>query len=244
MNFLPFVLMLLASPTVLAEATLDSAAVRARISAERKAVEADFGAKERACYQRFAVNDCLQAARNQRREALATLRREEIALNDAERQRKAAERLQALEQRAAEAAARQQKDVSAAPIPGVTPATTPPAPAPDPAPAAPAAPGAAPAPAPAKTGASAPGPAPAGFSGAAGVPVNATPRAAAATQLQGDRNPTRVVQARTPAVSPDTSAQVQRHQRRLGEAQARKDRIARKQAERTKPSAASLPTPP
>jgi colicin import membrane protein len=75
------------------------AAHRARIDAERKQVEAEFGDLQKQCYRKFAVNDCLNRARAQRREKLSDLRRQEISLNDAERKRKAAERSGNLEER-------------------------------------------------------------------------------------------------------------------------------------------------
>jgi colicin import membrane protein len=75
------------------------AAQRARIANERNEVEAALGARQKQCYLKFAVNDCLNAAKSQRREKLADLRRQEISLNDAERKRKAAERAGNLEER-------------------------------------------------------------------------------------------------------------------------------------------------
>ncbi len=86
----------------LAQDAEDPAAARARISAERGQVEAAFRLEEKACYGKFAVNDCLKAARAQRREALADLKRQETSLNDADRKRKGAERQRALEEKAAE----------------------------------------------------------------------------------------------------------------------------------------------
>jgi hypothetical protein len=88
-----------------AQAPSDStAAQRARISAERSQVEATFRAQEKTCYGKFAVNDCLGAARAVRREALADLHRQEVSLNDAERKRKGAERQREIEERSAPAA--------------------------------------------------------------------------------------------------------------------------------------------
>ena len=73
------------------------AAERARLKSQREKVEAAFLAEEKACYRKFAVNDCLDAARARRRTAVDDLRRQEIALNDVERKRKAAERRKAIE---------------------------------------------------------------------------------------------------------------------------------------------------
>ncbi|NKE64350.1 hypothetical protein RAMLITH_00830 [Ramlibacter sp. RBP-2] len=80
------------------------AAERARIAADRSRVEAQYQDQERACWARFGVNDCLAEARAKRRSALADLRRQEIALNDAERKQRAAERLRSMEQSQGQAA--------------------------------------------------------------------------------------------------------------------------------------------
>lgn len=77
-------------------------AQRARIAAERKQAEVVFKADEKACYAKFAVNDCLDDARTRRREVLADLRRQEISLNDAQRKRRAAEKLRSIEERSRE----------------------------------------------------------------------------------------------------------------------------------------------
>jgi colicin import membrane protein len=76
-------------------------AERARLKSERASVEAAFKAEEKACYGKFAVTDCLNAAKTRRRVALADLQRQEISLNDAERRRKAAQRVRTTEERAA-----------------------------------------------------------------------------------------------------------------------------------------------
>jgi hypothetical protein len=75
------------------------AAERARITSERAAIATRFAVEERACHQRFAVNDCLNRNLAWQREAMADLRRQEIVLNDSERQRRAAERLDGLEEK-------------------------------------------------------------------------------------------------------------------------------------------------
>lgn len=78
---------------------------RERIAADRARIAEVLAEQERRCYQRFAVNDCLREARRQQREALAVLRREEIALNAEDRRRREAERVQRLQAREAAAAA-------------------------------------------------------------------------------------------------------------------------------------------
>lgn len=93
-----------------APATDAVAVERARIGSERERIAHQFALEERACHQRFAVNDCLNRNLVWKRAALAELRRQEIAVNDAERQRRARERLDSLEDkqqsRDADAAAR------------------------------------------------------------------------------------------------------------------------------------------
>ncbi|GAC1357838.1 MAG: hypothetical protein NVSMB34_12510 [Variovorax sp.] len=75
-------------------------AERTRIAAERQKADMHFVDREKECYRKFAVNDCLLAARAVRRELLADLRRQELSLNDAERKRRSAERVHSLERSA------------------------------------------------------------------------------------------------------------------------------------------------
>ena len=70
-----------------------------RIRSEREAIKARQVKAEAACYQRFAVEDCLREVRAEVRDALARLRSQEIELNDAERKEKAADRLKAIEEK-------------------------------------------------------------------------------------------------------------------------------------------------
>jgi len=70
-----------------------------RIRHEREALKAQQVKEEAACYQRFAVEDCLRAVRARGRDAEGRLRTQEIMLNDAERKEKAADRLKAIEEK-------------------------------------------------------------------------------------------------------------------------------------------------
>lgn len=72
---------------------------RARIAAERTRINALFEKEEKACHQRFAVNDCLNRNLAWQRTALADLRRQEVLLNDDERRRRAAERIDQLDEK-------------------------------------------------------------------------------------------------------------------------------------------------
>jgi colicin import membrane protein len=83
------------------------AAERVRIEAERSRLRAGVAQDEAACYQRFAVNDCLRGVHTRARAPLDELRRQEILLNDAERQRRTQEQLKQIQDKAA---ARSQSD--------------------------------------------------------------------------------------------------------------------------------------
>ncbi|MGZ5180276.1 MAG: hypothetical protein ACXWC2_07355 [Ramlibacter sp.] len=90
-----------------ADEAQDVAAERARIAAERNRVEADFLSERKACYARFSVSGCIDAAAARRRDLLADLRRQEIALNDAQRKARSAERQKELERKEADAERKQ-----------------------------------------------------------------------------------------------------------------------------------------
>lgn len=63
------------------------------IGQTRLQTSAQFRLREAACYQRFAVNDCLNESRRAEREIMADLRRQEVLINDARRKRRAAGQL-------------------------------------------------------------------------------------------------------------------------------------------------------
>ena len=73
------------------------AAQRTRIAAAREGATQRFDVAEKACWQRFAVNACVRAARAERRTVLDRLRQEELAVNEVERQRRTDARLRELE---------------------------------------------------------------------------------------------------------------------------------------------------
>lgn len=58
---------------------------RERLQREREAIEQDHAARMRECWQRFAVNACLQEVRRSRHAALDPLRAQELELNAQER---------------------------------------------------------------------------------------------------------------------------------------------------------------
>ena len=72
---------------------------RQQIQEARSAEEARISDQESACYERFAVNDCLKQARAKRRLALEGLRRQEVILNDLERRKKAADQLELIQEK-------------------------------------------------------------------------------------------------------------------------------------------------
>lgn len=81
------------------ESASERKAERERIAEARKAIAAEQTQTKAACYQRFAVEDCLRAARAKAREAEAPLKAREMLINDAERKEKAAERVKSIEER-------------------------------------------------------------------------------------------------------------------------------------------------
>jgi hypothetical protein len=82
---------------------LDANAERARIDAARKRVEQRYAAEHKECNALFRVTDCVNEAKARRRVELADLRRQEIALNDADRKARAAAKQKELEERDAAA---------------------------------------------------------------------------------------------------------------------------------------------
>jgi colicin import membrane protein len=72
---------------------------RARIAAERQALLQRFAQEEADCQRHFAVTDCVLGVRDRRRAALAPLRARELLLDEADRQRRAADRKAAIEAR-------------------------------------------------------------------------------------------------------------------------------------------------
>lgn len=78
---------------------IDSGAELSRLQAQRAHEEARYEKEEAACYARFAVTDCLREVRARRRETLALLRQQEVALNDAQRKQKALEQLERIKEK-------------------------------------------------------------------------------------------------------------------------------------------------
>jgi hypothetical protein len=72
---------------------------RQQIQEARSAEETRFSVQERACYERFAVNDCLKQVRAKRRLALDDLRRQDIFLNDLERRKKGSDQLELIQEK-------------------------------------------------------------------------------------------------------------------------------------------------
>ncbi len=78
-----------------------------RIDALRDQKTKAFDEQEKACASKFAVTDCENAIKAQRREMLADFRRQEVTINDAQRKQKAAQRTQATADKAADSALHQ-----------------------------------------------------------------------------------------------------------------------------------------
>lgn len=91
MSALGFVLLVWGAVSWAQPVPLDFGAQRASIDQARQLAETRFKEEETACYQRFAVNDCVLAARSRLRAVQTEVRHRRNALNDLERQNKANE---------------------------------------------------------------------------------------------------------------------------------------------------------
>jgi colicin import membrane protein len=103
---LPFCLLVSAQPR---EDLFAAAAQkeRERINTERLAMEAGFDVQDAACYKKFFTNSCLKEVQERRREAMALLKQQEVALNDRERKEKAASQIQKTEEKSSPEALQQ-----------------------------------------------------------------------------------------------------------------------------------------
>ena len=79
-------------------------AERARIATERRTADAEFSAAQLACQGKFLLTPCLDDAREAHRTALERQRRQLLLVDDAERRKRSADRLQLLQRRTAEPA--------------------------------------------------------------------------------------------------------------------------------------------
>ena len=82
-------------------------AERASIAAERAAIDARYAARERECLQRFVVTSCVDDAKRERRIGLDALKARQLALDEARRRARTAERSAEIAAKAAEDAKRE-----------------------------------------------------------------------------------------------------------------------------------------
>ena len=87
------------APSSVSMGKADHTAERERIRREREAIDEKLQRTQVTCYQRFAVEGCLRAARRQARTDHAVLRQQESLMDDRERRERAAQRLQSIEDR-------------------------------------------------------------------------------------------------------------------------------------------------
>ena len=87
------------SPQELQQRAQQRAQERQDILHRRSQIDARRVEGEKACWQRFAVDNCLREVRAQAREQDTALRERELRINSEERQEKASERLRAIEQK-------------------------------------------------------------------------------------------------------------------------------------------------
>lgn len=112
-------------------AQADDRLERARIARERGEATQRFQERQRECEQRFAVTACVDEARAEHRQALLRLRGQESVLDEAERKRRAAQRMAAIREKVSAEAARDASPRPARPAPAmnvVTPRQKPAAP--------------------------------------------------------------------------------------------------------------------
>jgi colicin import membrane protein len=95
----------LAAPAVAAPSA--DGAERARIAAERSALDARFAERERECRQRFVVTSCVDDARRERRRGLDGLKARQLQLDEAKRRARTEERRAELAAKAADDAKRE-----------------------------------------------------------------------------------------------------------------------------------------
>lgn len=97
----------------------DERAERARIARERSEATALFEQRQRDCEQRFAVTSCVDEARAAHRQTLLRLRGQESVLDEAERKRRAAQRMEAIRDKVSAEAARDATPRPARPAPAM-----------------------------------------------------------------------------------------------------------------------------
>ena len=103
-HILTFCLCLAGVAAVAQSVEQTEASQRAAIAAQRQVVENQFDKDQQACYQKFAVNDCIKQAKQRRRVLTDDLHRQELSLNEQQRKRKGAEALGRIDQRRVDAA--------------------------------------------------------------------------------------------------------------------------------------------
>jgi len=90
------------------------ASERERINKAKSQADAKLVQKELECQERFAVTDCVLAARKEHRSVVEPLRKQSLALDDKERQQRAAERTERIRAKAESASAAASANASAA----------------------------------------------------------------------------------------------------------------------------------
>ena len=90
------------------------ASERERINKAKSQADAKLAQKELECQERFAVTDCVLAARKEHRSVVEPLRKESLALDDKERKQRAAERTERIRTKAESASAAASANAAAA----------------------------------------------------------------------------------------------------------------------------------
>ncbi|MBT9528424.1 MAG: hypothetical protein IV105_24455 [Rhizobacter sp.] len=91
----------------------DDAAQRQELKRQRAEIEAQHAQREEACRKQFVVTPCLEKVRVDKQAALATVRTQELALDEAQRRQRAEAQAQRVADKAKEAQARHDTPASA-----------------------------------------------------------------------------------------------------------------------------------
>jgi hypothetical protein len=97
------------------------AAERERIAGERAVIETRYAEERLACQKNFVVTSCVDAVRRRERTELGRLRQQEALLDEAERRRRAADRLAAIQAKVDAEAQRQRELAHQPPKPRALP---------------------------------------------------------------------------------------------------------------------------
>ena len=89
---------------------VDVNAQRAAIASERNRLEAGFLSEDAVCYKKFAVNRCLENVDARRKSVMGDMKKQEIMLNDEQRNNKGAEQIRRTQEKSSPESTQENKD--------------------------------------------------------------------------------------------------------------------------------------